>query len=111
MRYKLVVMVLLLVAMACAVIGATVTVAWDPSPDGTVTGYKLYYGVGVRSYTNQLDVGSALQATDTNMTVGQTYHFAATAYNALGTESVFSDELTYTVSAQKPKTPIIQIKP
>ncbi len=75
----------------------SVTVAWDPSPDLSVVGYKAYYGVASRTYTNLINVGTATRATIPSLVEGRTYYFTATAYNALGMESVFSDELSYTV--------------
>lgn len=74
----------------------SVTLAWDPSPD-SVVGYKAYHGVASRTYTNSVNVGSATRATIPGLVEGRTYYFAATAYNALGLESAFSEELSYTV--------------
>jgi len=76
---------------------ASVTLTWDPSPDATVTGYRIYYGVASRSYTNIVDAGDATSITISNLVEGVTYYFAATAYNVLGMESEFSDEVSYTV--------------
>ncbi|HPU56241.1 MAG TPA: fibronectin type III domain-containing protein, partial [Verrucomicrobiota bacterium] len=36
---------------------ASVTLAWDPSPDPSVVGYFVYYGDASRSYTTKIDVG------------------------------------------------------
>src|SRR5688572_16148030 len=76
---------------------ASITVQWDPSPDPNVVGYNFYYGAASRNYTNIIDVGNTTTATVSNLVEGTTYYFAATAYNVLGIESVFSDELSYTV--------------
>ena len=74
-----------------------VTLAWDPSPDGSVAGYRLYDGVSSGTYTNVIDVGNATNATVSNLVSGVTYFFAATAYDTNGQESVFSNEVSYTV--------------
>jgi hypothetical protein len=74
-----------------------VTLAWDPSPDLSVTGYNAYHGVASRSYTNLINVGNGTRVTIPDLVEGTTYFFAVTAYNILGVESVFSDELSYTV--------------
>lgn len=74
-----------------------VTLAWDPSVSSSVAGYRLYYGVSSRVYTNVIDVGSANSATVSNLVDSTTYFFAVTAYDVAGLESDFSDEISYTV--------------
>jgi hypothetical protein len=74
-----------------------VTLAWDPSPDSSVAGYRLYDGVTSGTYTNVIDVGNATSATVTNLVRGVTYFFAVRAYDTNGQESVLSDEVSYTV--------------
>lgn len=78
-----------------------VTLAWLPSSDPNVIGYRIYYGAGSHNYTNMLDVGPALEADVYGLVSGQKYYFAATAYNILSLESDFSNELMY----QVPKLP------
>ena len=86
--------------------GQSVTLTWDSSPDISVVGYRAYYGVASRTYTNMVDAGNATTVTISGLIEGSTYHFAATAYNLLGTESVFSDELSYTVPVAPAKLQI-----
>lgn len=74
----------------------SVTLAWSPSPDSSVTGYHLYYGQTFVSPTNRLDVGMGLTATVTNLESGLTYFFYATAYDASGVESEPSNLITHT---------------
>ena len=76
--------------------GQTVTLAWSASPEGSVTGYKVYYGEVANSQTNQLDVGQVLTASVPNLQPGVTYFFFATAYDASRIESVPSNLITYT---------------
>lgn len=73
------------------------TLAWDPSTDPTVVGYRIYYGVGSRDYSSYTDVGNVTTATVTGLSVDVTYYFAATAFNPDGLESDFSNEVTYRV--------------
>jgi Divergent InlB B-repeat domain/Fibronectin type III domain/Bacterial Ig domain len=87
----------LMVASFSSLATQSVTIAWDPSPDTNVVGYKIYYGVVSRTYTNVIDVGASTSATISNLVEGTTYYFAATAYNVLGMESAFSGEASYTV--------------
>ncbi|MBE0544388.1 MAG: fibronectin type III domain-containing protein [Verrucomicrobia bacterium] len=74
-----------------------VTLGWDSSPDLSVTGYNAYHGVASRTYTNLINAGNGTRATIPDLVEGTTYFFAVTAYNILGLESEFSDELSYTV--------------
>lgn len=73
----------------------SVTLAWSPSPDTNVTGYHLYYGDLASTLTNKLNAGNALSTTVSNLQVGVTYFFFATAYNAAGAESDPSNLITY----------------
>jgi hypothetical protein len=79
-----------------------VTLAWDPSPDSTVIGYKVYYGVASRTYTNLVTVGNVTNMNVFGLVEGTTYYFAVTAYNILGMESDYSSEVSYTEPAGPP---------
>lgn len=72
-----------------------VTLAWDANQFDTV-GYKVYWGDAPRFYTFVADAGPATSFQVTNLSVGRTYYFAATAYNAVGIESDFSSEVAWT---------------
>ncbi len=74
-----------------------VTLAWNPSTDSTVAGYKIYYGSASGNYTNVVDVGNVTNATISGLVEGVTYYFAATCYNSSGIQSPFSNEVSYTV--------------
>jgi hypothetical protein len=76
-------------------IGCPVTLAWDASPDESVTGYALYYGLADASVTNRVDVGPAQSFMLTNLYSVSNYFFYVVAYNVLGMESVPSGVLTY----------------
>lgn len=84
----------------------SVTLAWDPSPDPGVAGYRMYYGVASRTYTNMVDVGPATSATVGNLVEGVIYYFAATAYDTLGLESSFSAEISYLIPGGLPPSQI-----
>lgn len=72
-----------------------VQLAWDASTDASVTGYRLWYGVASRNYTNTLDVQNKTTGTISNLLASTRYYFAATAYNAAGLESDWSAEINY----------------
>ena len=78
---------------------ASVTLDWDASTDPEVAGYNIYYGAASGLYTNMVSVGEVNSATITNVVPGATYYFAATAYNTVGLESDFSNEIPCTVPA------------
>jgi hypothetical protein len=73
----------------------SVTLAWSESPDQSVTGYRVYFGAASQQYTNSVTVGKVEQAVITNLVSGTTYYFAATAYDAAGVESDFSNEAVW----------------
>lgn len=73
--------------------GAQLTVAWDPNNDSATAGYKLYYGTQSKAYDVSIDVGNSTQHQVADLKPGTLYYFAATAYDAGGNESDFSEEL------------------
>jgi hypothetical protein len=86
--------------VACpALASSSVPLAWDPSADPTVVGYKIYYGTASQNYTSSIDVGNVTNATVALSADGTTYYFAATTYDVSGQESEFSNEANYTTPA------------
>lgn len=84
---------------------ASASFAWDASPSPDVTGYRIYWGPSTRTYTNHVVIGNFLTGSVTNLSEGATYYFAATAYNAHGLESDFSNEVSLTVPLPRPQGP------
>ena len=69
--------------------------AWDPPDISTdVTGYMIHYGTASGTYSQAIDVGNTTGYTVSNLIDGKTYYFAVTAYNAVGYESVYSNEVS-----------------
>ena len=88
---------------------------WDASSDPDVTNYVIYWGVVSGQYTNKYSIGSSntnVTMTGTNFWVrGVTYYAAATA-QAMGLESDFSNEVTFTfnvVPGAPGMLPLIQL--
>jgi hypothetical protein len=77
--------------------GQSISLAWNPSADANVTGYFVYYGAASQTYTNKLNAANLTSATITGLVEGTTYFFAVTAHDALGMESLPSNEVAYTV--------------
>jgi hypothetical protein len=82
---------------------STVTLAWDQSPDRTVKGYRLHYGMtSGRNYLHVLDVGKATSWKVSNLIPGKKYYFVVTSYNVSGKESLPSKEISFTAPKSTP---------
>jgi hypothetical protein len=84
---------------------ATVTLAWDPNPEPSVAGYRLYLGTTPGYYTSSVDVASSTHATISSLIEGVTYYMAVTAYDASGNQSGYSNEIVYTVPGGSSPSP------
>lgn len=91
---------LLLPLLGHAQTNASVTLAWDASPDTNVVGYRIYWGVASGNYTNSQTGDTNLTMTITNLVRLTTYYFVATAFDAQEAESEYSNECSYTVPAE-----------
>lgn len=88
---RILMMVMLALAIAVSGQAATVNLAWDASSGAT--GYKVYYGSASGNYTQSIDAQTATSIAVPSLTAGQTYYFAATAYNSAN-ESGYSNEVS-----------------
>jgi chitinase len=88
---------LLWAMLSSAAYAASVELEWDPNTEPQLAGYKVYWGNSSGNYTNSKNVGNTTFCTITELDEGKTYYFAATAYDGDGTESGYSDQITYTV--------------
>ena len=79
-----------------------VTLAWDAASGSNLAGYRLYYGTSSHTYTTSIPVGLQTSYTVPNLTAGQLYYFAVTAYNGTGTETVPSNEVSTTIASSAP---------
>lgn len=76
-----------------------VGLVWDSSSNPDVTSYNVYYGTSSRGYTNVVSAGGLTNWTIGGLREGETYYFAATAVNAVGLESEYSNEVSYSPPA------------
>lgn len=91
---------LLLVALLPWLVSAAeVTLVWEPSPEETVSGYRIYYGLEARTYLGFVETDEGFSAHITGLEDGATYYFAATAVTEDGSESDYSNEVQWTTPA------------
>jgi len=85
-----------------------VSLEWDASVSSNVAGYRVHFGTTSGVYTSNIDVGSKTSYMIEGLANLTTYYFAVTAYNSSQLESVFSNEVSFTV----PPVPMItQVTP
>jgi hypothetical protein len=79
---------------------AGVILAWDPVNEPTLAGYRIHLGSASRSYDQRFEAGKGTTYTLKGLEVGKTYYAAATTVVTSGAESGFSNEVSFTVTAQ-----------
>lgn len=88
----------------------SVNLSWDASPSAEVAGFRVYYGTESGVYPTTVDVGNVTELKLDGFEEGLTYYFALTAYDAVGQESDFSDEIAYAVPGILPSDNSISIQ-
>ena len=103
-----VVISLFLIFCVTHVYAGQVTLGWDQNTEPDLAGYKIYYGNSSGNYTQTKDVigKTATSCTITNLTEGQTYYFAATAYNSSLVESNYSAEVSCAITPATTTIPV-----
>src|SRR5215831_18561505 len=76
-------------------VAAPCTLTWAPSPNSSVAGYAVYYGINGSSLSIRVDTGAAPTVTFYNLSASATYFFYVVAYDAIGLESIPSPVITY----------------
>jgi hypothetical protein len=89
------------------VFAGQITLGWYKSIEPDVAGYKIYYGTASRNYTQSIKITSPDITTGIilNLLDGQTYYFAATAYNFGLIESDYSAEVSCTIASATTSIP------
>ena len=95
---------ILILLNATLVHAQTVTLAWDASPSPDVVGYRLHFGTNSGSYGYVASVGLVRTQTVVVPHTGR-WFFAATAVDANGVESDFSNQVQWEA---KPIAPVVQ---
>ena len=78
---------------------AQLKLAWDPSVPKPA-GYKVYCGQSSRKYDLIIDAGSVTTYQVNGLQENCVYYFAVTAYDGLGSESAYSEELVVQITAK-----------
>ena len=97
--------VLFFLAYSTVAFAGDAVLSWDSNDwtiDPDLAGYKVYHGTVSGNYTNTIDIGlinpdGVPTYTVNNLTEGNTYYFAVTAYDTSGNESGFSNEVSKTL--------------
>jgi hypothetical protein len=76
---------------------AQVNLVWNPNTEQDLSGYKVHYGNVSGDYEFCMDVGNETTCTVANLKGGNTYYFAATAYDTYGNEGDYSNEAVRTL--------------
>ena len=87
--------VMLCLAIACTANAFDVKLAWDANTEPDLAGYKVYWGTASGNYSNNVDVGNVTETEIKNLPDDVLVYFAATAYDAEGNESDFSNEIYF----------------
>jgi len=91
-----------LVLLSYPVIAADLILSWDRPNDSRVSGYKIYCcqnGQDLDAHLYQtIQSPDQTQCQITNLAEGQQYIFAAKSFDSNGSESAFSDTLSYYVA-------------
>ncbi len=98
------VLTILILTWALVAPAQRVKLAWDASPSPGITHYRIHYGTNGANYTIVADVGLTLTHTVELPHRGR-WFFAATAVDANGIESAFSNQVQWEA---KPVAPVMQ---
>ena len=93
-----VMLTLLLCGTSLIASAASVTLAWDHSPDPSVVGYRIYYGASPTAMNAVIDVKTpaATSFIVENLAKGSWY-FAVAGYTTTGTEGLRSNIASKTI--------------
>ena len=102
---KLAILIVFMIQFAQLAHASGVSISWLRNSENDVAGYKVYYGTAHRNYQHYIDIGLFTTALIDSLSGGVTYYFAVTAYDNLGNESAYSQEVQAAIPAQGTGTP------
>ena len=93
-----------LVSMTHAAQVTQITLAWDPSNDPDVAGYKVYRRTAGRAYKKPIGTIENVPNPkfSSNLSYGRKYYFAVTVYDIYGNESSLSTEVSWPIQVFSP---------
>ena len=97
---KRLILFFLMTLIPVVVFAESITLQWEPNTETDLAGYKIHYGeTSGGPYPFVADVGKPdpTRYTVTELIVGKTYYFVATAYDLDGNESDSSNEVSHTI--------------
>lgn len=80
----------------------SLSLVWDQNTEEDLAGYKVYIGTAPQTFSQIVDVGRVTAFTATDLSEGETYYSAVTAYDIYMNESDFSNEVSTTISVTTP---------
>ena len=83
-----------------------ITLSWDASAMGDLSGYKVYYDTDGYPYSNSVDVSNVTSYTISGLSPSNNYYVAVTTYDTDGNESWYSKGLFVDISV-----PSVSISP
>ena len=100
----LIIAVLGILLLAGCAKAADITFAWDPSISTSVTGYRMYKSKASGGYSivDAREVGNVTTYTWAGINEPGVYYFVVTAYDAIGNESGYSNEVNQEVQLPAP---------
>ncbi len=98
--------VLLFVVLWCCNVFAR-EFTWDANNESDLAGYKFYHSLVGETFINGTDVGNVTEYNldESNLPDGD-YKAATTAYDTSDNESLFSNEVLFTVDSSPPNPPM-----
>lgn len=91
----------IILTLCISALAGDVSLAWDASVSPAIAGYKVYVGTASRTYGAPITIGDQTTYTVTGLTAGH-YYFAVTAFDGVGNESDYSNEVDTVIQTAPP---------